>query len=140
MLVLVTCMRAVDHFSFPLPNRAMYADSILPRPPCARPSKFCVGSTLQGTSVRRRHVYTPTLAKLKIRAIELYSYHELSCATACICYENTWNFPENMRAGTINKFAWPLYTHCKNKRVVLTQLGYLSCSFTAKECTYKQIS
>ena len=30
--------------------------------------------------------------------------------------------------------------HCKNKRVVLTQLGYLSCSFTAKECTYKQIS
>ena len=33
-----------------------------------------------------------------------------------------------------------LKLHCKNKRVVLTQLGYLSCSFTAKECTYKQIS
>ena len=32
------------------------------------------------------------------------------------------------------------YSHCKNKRVVLTQLGYLSCSFSAKECTYKQIS
>ena len=30
--------------------------------------------------------------------------------------------------------------HCKSKIVVLTQLGYLSCSFTAKECTYKQIS
>ena len=25
--------------------------------------------------------------------------------------------------------------HCKNKRVILTQLGYLSCSLTAKECT-----
>ena len=33
-----------------------------------------------------------------------------------------------------------VYIHCKNKRVVLIQLGYLSCSFTAKECTYKQIS
>ena len=29
------------------------------------------------------------------------------------------------------------WSHCKNKKVVLTQLG---CSFTAKECTYKQIS
>ena len=28
--------------------------------------------------------------------------------------------------------------HCKNKRVTLTKLGYLSCSFTIKQCGYKQ--
>ena len=29
--------------------------------------------------------------------------------------------------------------HQKNERVALTQVGYLSCSFTTKQCEYKQI-
>ena len=30
--------------------------------------------------------------------------------------------------------------HCKNKKVALTNLGYLSCIFTTKQCAYKQIN
>ena len=30
--------------------------------------------------------------------------------------------------------------HCKNKKVALTNLGYLSCIFITKQCAYKQIN
>ena len=30
--------------------------------------------------------------------------------------------------------------HCKNKMVALTNLGYLSCIFTTKQCAHKQIN
>ena len=33
-----------------------------------------------------------------------------------------------------------LKVHCKNKKVALTNLGYLSCIFTTKQCAYKQIN
>ena len=46
--------------------------------------------------------------------------------------------PESLNSMTLKIYV-RAKSNCKNKRVVLTQLGYLSCNFTAKECTYKQI-
>ena len=60
--------------------------------------------------------------------------------TECMGTPEVWDTMADMvRLGRVMR-GCIMNIHCKNKRVVLTQLGYLSCSFTAKECTYKQIS
>ena len=49
-----------------------------------------------------------------------------------------WSAPWTVDCAPLTSYT--ITVHCKNKKVVLTNLGYLSCIFTTKQCAYKQIN
>ena len=49
-----------------------------------------------------------------------------SCSVLTVIFDHCYSAP------------LPTELHCKSKKVALTNLGYLSCSFTTKQCAYIQ--
>ena len=97
------------------------------------PCQLCNITHVHNTTQVHIHVRIYTVSGAQIHYQQFNTSIHYKCSQTC--------FSQEQLVISLYTHAFvAIVIHCKNKMVDLTNLGYLSCIFTTKQCAHKQIN